>query len=97
MQKIASKEPKSSKICILCGHLLASHIDVRCLKVMSKDPRIECDCQGFVGTIPDLEIYEQRQLNTFKEIPSEQIQVVQSKRVFDFCKNAPGLSHRTER
>ena len=97
MQRVASKEPRSSKICILCGHLLASHIDVRCLKVMSKDPRIECDCKGFVGTIPDLEIYERR-LNTFKEIPSEQIQVeVQSTGVFDFCKNAPGLLHRKER
>lgn len=87
------KEPKSRRECLLCGHLFASHIDVRCLKVMSKDPRIECDCKGFVGSIDDLEIYEKRQLNTFKEIPSGQIQIeIQSKRVFDFCKNSPGLS-----
>jgi len=89
------KEPRSRRECLLCGHLFASHIDIKCLKVMSKDPRIECDCRGFVGSIDDLEIYEKRQLNTFKEIPTPMIRVeTKSTRVFDFCENAPGLSRR---
>lgn len=89
------KEPRSRRECLLCGHLFASHIDVRCLKVMCKDPRIECDCKGFVGSIDDLEIHERRRLNTFKEIETPMIQVAnKSPRVFDFCENTPGLSSR---
>jgi len=58
------KEPRSSRPCLLCGHLRASHIDVCCLKVVEKSPRKECDCRGFIGTNQELEILRQRQKNT---------------------------------
>lgn len=90
-----NKEPRSRRICILCGHYLSSHIDVKCLKIICQDPRIECHCTEFVGSIEDLEIYEGRQarkLNTLMQVEPEKIQIeLKSTRVFDICKNTPGL------
>jgi len=90
------KEPRSRRVCIICGHNLSSHIDVKCLKVICQDPHIECHCTEFVGSIEDLEIYEGRQarklLNTLIQPIPEKIQIeLKSTRVFDFCENAPGL------
>ena len=93
MEGNPKKEPRSSRLCILCGHLYESQIDVKCLKVLCSEPRIECECTHFVGNLDDLRLYEQIQLNTFKEIPVEEMQIEnQGKRVFDFCKVAPTIS-----
>lgn len=43
------KPPRSSRICFRCGHKYSSHIDIRCLKIVSRKPRTECDCKGFVA------------------------------------------------
>lgn len=58
------KTPRSSRPCLVCGHLYASHIDVACIKVISKIPRQECDCRGFVGSVLELEILMTRRKNT---------------------------------
>ena len=50
------KEPRSRRVCIVCGHLHGSHIDVKCLKVICQDPHIECHCTEFVGTVEELEV-----------------------------------------
>jgi len=90
------KEPRSRRICIVCGHLHGSHIDVRCLKVICQDPHIECHCTEFVGTIEELQIFQDRQarrkLNTLMQAKPEKIQIeLKSPRVFDFCESTPGL------
>lgn len=41
------KVPRSSRLCITCGHRYASHISERCLKIISRNPRKECDCKKF--------------------------------------------------
>ncbi len=76
---MTDKEPRSRRICLLCGCLYGSHIDVGCIKILnSKDPRIECPCDQFVGTLDDLKIYEERKerrLNTLIEREPEKIQI----------------------
>jgi hypothetical protein len=59
------------------------------MKVLSKkEPRIECDCKKFVGTVEDLDYYEQRQarLNTLMEAKSEIIEIVVPTRFPNFRK-----------
>lgn len=75
---MTDKEPRSRRICLQCGCLYGSHIDVGCLKVLSKDPRIECPCTKFIGTVDELEIYEikQERLNTLIEPIPEKIEIV---------------------
>jgi len=77
------KEPRSSRPCLLCGHLRASHIDVCCLKVIEKSPRKECTCRGFIGTNQELDILRQRQKNaqivSNAESLEEQVVAIQSK------------------
>jgi hypothetical protein len=58
------KEPRSRRPCLFCGHLYASHIDVCCIRVIEKEPRKECNCRGFVGTIAELQMAMNRQKNT---------------------------------
>ena len=76
---MSKKEPRSRRMCLLCGHLAGSHIDVKCLKIVCKDPRIECECKEFVATVEELEIFENRQklrlLNTLKAVQPEKIQI----------------------
>ena len=51
------KPPRSSRICLRCSHKYSSHIDVRCLKIVERNPdRKECDCRGFVGNSEELEM-----------------------------------------
>jgi len=50
------KQPRSSRKCLVCGHLYASHIDVCCIKVVTTSPRSECNCRGFVGSIIELQM-----------------------------------------
>jgi len=45
------KPPRSSRICLRCSHKYSSHIDVKCLKLVSRKPeRIECTCKGFISS-----------------------------------------------
>ncbi len=63
----------------MCGCLYGSHIDTGCIKILhSKEPRIECECVEFVGTLEELEIFDnrkQRRLNTLIEQTPEKMQI----------------------
>lgn len=87
---MTEKEPRSRRPCLLCGCLYGSHIDIGCMKVLSKkDPRIDCDCKTFIGTIEDLDYYEkkkQQRLNTLMEAKSEIIEIVVPTRFPNFRK-----------
>ena len=64
------KPPRSSRICFNCEHKYSSHIDVRCLKIVSRKPRIECECKGFIANeleLKQLRDREERLKNTLKE------------------------------
>jgi hypothetical protein len=89
-----SKEPRSRRICLLCGCLYGSHIDVGCIKVLSKEPRIDCPCKEFIGSLEELWIYDQRQLriNTLIEQGPEKIEVVVSNGFPTFYQPAYQLS-----
>lgn len=54
------KTPRSSRICLLCKHKYSSHIDVRCLKIVQRHPRKECDCKIFIGNERELEQYRKK-------------------------------------
>ena len=55
------KKPRSRRQCLLCFHLYSSHIDVRCLKIIQRHPRKECDCKIFIGNERELEEYLKKQ------------------------------------
>ena len=48
--------PRSSRICYRCEHKYSSHIDVRCLKIVSRNPRVECECKGFVANKVEMDM-----------------------------------------
>lgn len=56
------KPPRSSRICYRCQHKYSSHIDVRCLKITSRNPREECDCRGFIANEQEMQMDLDRQL-----------------------------------
>ena len=68
------KPPRSSRICYRCDHKYSSHIDVRCLKIVSRKPRKECDCKGFVANkkewdfMVECKMVKKRTKNAFKRI-----------------------------
>jgi hypothetical protein len=68
------KPPRSSRICYRCEHKYSSHIDVRCLKIVSRKPRTECDCRGFIKDKEESDFMirckqaKRRTKNTFKRI-----------------------------
>ena len=70
------KPPRSSRICYRCEHKYSSHIDVRCLKIVSRKPRTECDCKGFVKDKAEWDFMlsckavKRRTKNAFKRIMS---------------------------
>ena len=53
--------PRSSRICYRCEHKYSSHIDVRCLKIVSRNPRVECVCKGFVTNKVEMDMILDRQ------------------------------------
>ena len=53
--------PRSSRICYRCQHKYSSHIDVRCLKIVSRNPRVECECKGFVANKVEMDMILERQ------------------------------------
>jgi len=53
--------PRSSRICYRCQHKYSSHIDVRCLKIVSRNPRVECECKGFVTNKVEMDMILDRQ------------------------------------
>ena len=50
------KPPRSSRVCYRCEHKYSSHIDVRCLKIVSRNPRVECECRGFVANKVEMDM-----------------------------------------
>tara|TARA_R110002020_G_scaffold90631_2_gene220771 strand:+ start:909 stop:1079 length:171 start_codon:yes stop_codon:yes gene_type:complete len=45
-----------------CSHKYSSHIDVRCLKIVERNPeKRECDCTGFIGNSMELEMVLERE------------------------------------
>ena len=54
------RPPRSSRICLRCEHKYSSHIDVRCLKIVSRKPRVECDCRGFIANEMELKMANER-------------------------------------
>ena len=63
------KPPRSSRICLRCSHKYSSHIDVRCLKIVSREPeRKECECRGFIGSSMELEMFREREEARNKKI-----------------------------
>ena len=68
------KPPRSSRICYNCSHKYSSHIDVRCLKIVSRKPRTEWDCKGFIKDKAEMEFIQRCKLartktkNAFKRI-----------------------------
>lgn len=54
------KKPRSSRECLNCGHKYASHIDVKCIKVVQSTPKLECDCLQFIGTPEELKMYKKK-------------------------------------
>ena len=87
---MTDKEPRSRRICLQCGCHYGSHIDKGCMKVLSKEPRIECSCPQFFGDVEELEAYEAKmeKLNTLKEAKPELIQIAIPTRFPEFCKSA---------
>ena len=61
------KPPRSSRVCIRCEHKYSSHIDVRCLKIVSRKPRIECDCKGFIANQYEMDIIIEREKKALKQ------------------------------
>ena len=61
------KPPRSSRICIRCEHKYSSHIDVKCLKIVSRKPRVECDCKGFVSSQLEMDIIIEREKKALKQ------------------------------
>jgi len=58
----AVKKPRSSRVCLRCGHKYSSHIDVRCLKITQRIPeKIECTCRGFISNPYELELALKRE------------------------------------
>ena len=56
------KPPRSSRICLRCSHKYSSHIDVKCLKIVEREPeRKECDCRGFIGNSMELDMVRKRE------------------------------------
>ena len=47
--KWAEKKPRSSRECVICKHKYSSHIENKCLKIISRDPRKECTCTKFMS------------------------------------------------
>jgi hypothetical protein len=45
----AKKVPRSSRECVVCKHKYSSHIDCKCLKIISRNPREECTCKRFMS------------------------------------------------
>ena len=62
----AIKEPRSRRKCLRCGHNYASHIDVACMKIVQRKPRIHCDCRGFIGSKYELRLAKKREKNALK-------------------------------
>ena len=91
---MSDREPRSRRPCLLCGCLYGSHIDVGCMKVLSKEPRIECPCKKFVGTLEDLDFHEarERRINTLIERGPEKIEIVVSNGFPTFYQSAHQLS-----
>ena len=63
----AIKEPRSRRKCLRCKHNYASHIDVACMKIVQRKPRIDCDCRGFIGSKYDFELAIKREKNALKQ------------------------------
>jgi hypothetical protein len=60
------RPPRSSRICLRCNHKYSSHIDVKCLKIVSRKPREECSCKGFIANEYELELANNREKNALK-------------------------------
>lgn len=87
----AIKIPRSRRICVRCGHLYASHVAPMCIKVIQRaNPRIDCDCKGFVETFEQLqkETARERALNTLKEVPLTESNAITPQLVFGGPVNA---------
>ena len=54
------KPPRSSRICYRCKHKYSSHIDVKCLKITSRNPREECTCTGFIANEQEMQMENDR-------------------------------------
>ena len=54
------KPPRSSRVCYRCQHKYSSHIDVRCLKIVSRNPRVECECKGFIANKVEMDMALER-------------------------------------
>lgn len=63
----AKKIPRSRRKCIRCGHNYASHIDVACMKIVQRKPRIDCECRGFIGNQYELDLANKREKNALKQ------------------------------
>lgn len=57
---VTKKLPRSSRICLNCNHKYSSHIDVMCLKIVQRHPRIECNCKGFIANERELEAFKNK-------------------------------------
>ena len=60
------KPPRSSRICFNCEHKYSSHIDVRCLKIVSRKPRVECECKGFIANQLEMDMVIEREKKALK-------------------------------
>ena len=60
------RPPRSARICLGCEPKYSSHIDVKCLKRVSRKPRQECECKGFIANDYELELATKREKNALK-------------------------------
>ena len=56
------KPPRSSRVCYRCQHKYSSHIDVKCLKITSRNPREECNCRGFIANEVEMTMMLEREV-----------------------------------
>ena len=60
------RPPRSSRICLRCEHKYSSHIDVKCSKIVSRKPRVECERRGFITNEYEMELATKREKNALK-------------------------------